>query len=68
MVRMAESGGKGAGDLRLCLLGFGSVGQEFVAMLRDVGERIASTSGIRFLITGVTAARRLPRQRGDHRR
>jgi len=51
---MAESFGKDINDVRLCLLGFGSVGHELLAMLRDVEERIASQCGVRFLIAGVT--------------
>jgi homoserine dehydrogenase len=51
---MAGSFGKDINDVRLCLLGFGSVGHELLAMLRDVEERIASQCGVRFLIAGVT--------------
>jgi homoserine dehydrogenase len=54
VVRMTESVGKDVQDVKLCLLGFGSVGRELLAMLRDVEERIARQSGVRFLIAGIT--------------
>ena len=51
---MAESLGRDVQDVKLCLLGFGNVGRELLVMLRDVEERIAQQSGVRFLIAGVT--------------
>lgn len=40
--------------IKLCLLGFGNVGRTFLAMLRDVEERLAVEHGLRFQISGIT--------------
>jgi len=42
-------------EVRVCLLGFGTVVRRFLAMLRDEDERITRQSGVRFLISGATS-------------
>jgi homoserine dehydrogenase len=54
VVRMAGPVGTHIRDVKLCLLGFGTVGHELLTMLRNVEERVAAQSGVRFLIAGVT--------------
>ncbi len=54
VVRMSKSVDTDVRDVKLCLLGFGTVGRELLTMLRDVEERIARQSGVRFLIAGIT--------------
>lgn len=44
-------------DVRVCLLGFGTVVRRFLTMLRDADDRIARQSGVRFLISGATTRR-----------
>jgi homoserine dehydrogenase len=41
-------------DIKLCMLGFGSVGRTFLAMLRDTDERLAREHGLRFLVCGIS--------------
>jgi len=42
-------------EVRVCLLGFGTVVRRFLTMLRDADERVARESGVRFLISGATS-------------
>jgi homoserine dehydrogenase len=42
-------------EVRVCLLGFGTVVRRFLTMLKDADERIARQSGVRFLISGTTS-------------